>query len=317
MNISKKCCHQNHLQYKLTPKISFCPTCSSLIFLSVGNDEQIIQKKAISIIKPENYSYSKEILSFDSFQGEKNNRNCYSFINKKEFLKYRKPIIKNMKKIISHFNLSIQTYFLSIEYFDYISSFMASFNNETILQISNICIILATKFNENSQKVFEILPFLKNNDSKIFVIDEIYILNLLNYELKKYTVFDLLTDILNFGFVFGDENFNEKKFEWIHGELINILYIFSENNSFINFTPKQIAISIIGLARELLELEPFSERIIEIFNLKGNFNFGLKNIKKFFKINDSPEIEKNQELMDNVKQYNKNIFIRMNKSIIE
>ena len=315
MNISKKCSHPNHI--KLTLKSSFCPTCFSLLFHSIDNKGQDRQILLISSMKTQNYNYLKEVLSLNSFQGEEKNRICYSFINKKEYLKHRKSIIKNMKKVISHFKLSNQTYFLSIEYFDCISSIMTSFNNDTLCQISTFCIILAAKFNEVASKTFEILSFLKKNLPKNFLIDEIYTLKLLNYDLKKYTAFDILSDILNCGFVFDDENFNPKKFEYMHNELIKILYIFSENNSFIDLTPKQIAIGIIGLGRELLKLEPFNERIIEIYNLEENFIFGFETIKKFFKVNNSTKIEKNKELIDNAKSYNQNIYVRTSKNILE
>ena len=74
-----------------------------------------------------------------------------------------------------------------------------------------LCIILASKFNENAEKSLEVQTILKANISKNYLADEIYVLKLLNYKLNIHTSYDLLQDILKYGFIFEGDNFNYRK----------------------------------------------------------------------------------------------------------
>ena len=298
--------HRKHSKFKINNNLFYCEDCSSFIFHS-KTDQKPNNSKAILIARSSNYDKTSNFLKtplFTCLFKEKfNNCSFSSFLNKKSYLKYRKIQIKNMKLICTNFNLSQKTYYLSIQYLDKICSDMSSFNKETLQQISLFCIILASKFNETAPKSLKVQSELKNKASENYKSDEIYVLKLLDYELNQNTVYDLLSEMLNCGLVFEDEICDYKKLDEVYSMILKILYIFTENSSYLDLTYYQIAISIIGFVRELLGLEPFSKRIIELFfndpeNVSEEYlKVGLMKIKKRFRINEKVKSEKNKGII--------------------
>ena len=291
--------HRKHSKCNINNAVFYCEDCSSFILHS-KTEEKLNNSKAFLIARSSNYINSNHLPKkpfFTCLFQEKINNcySCYPFLNKKCYLKYRKSQIKNMKLICTNFKLSPKTYYLSIHYLDKICSDMNLFNKETLLQISTFCIILASKFNETAPKSLEVQSSLKNQASKNYKVDEIYILKLLDYDLNQCTAYDILSEMLNCGLVFEDENIDYKKLDEVYFMILKILYIFTENNSFLDFDYYQIAISIIGFIRDLLGLEPFSKRILELFfngpeNIRDEYlKAGLMKIKKIFRINEKVE----------------------------
>ena len=282
--ISKFCNHKKN-QYNtllLFNSIKYCLICSKFIFKNISSYEY-----SQKVIIPSNFNINKEYSQSLQLL-ENNNDQKNIFINKKDYLKLRSSIIKNMKGICSYFSLSFKTYFLSVEYLDRICSQTSSFNENILFQVSLFCIILASKFAENNLKALEVQSKLKEKVSKNFLVDEIYILKLLNYNLNLYTSYDILIDIMSFGFIFENEDFNYNILNILYSNIPKILYTFSQSNSYIDMTAKQVAISIIGFSRELINLNPFNENIRKIFKIDSKnenvYILGLKIIKKKIKI---------------------------------
>ena len=263
--------------------ISYCIKCNSFIFENISTFESTIK-----VIKPNNYEIKEE--NIQNLQWLAKDYKPDEFLgNKRDYLKIRSKLIKNIKKICSFFSLSLKTYFASIAYLDKICFKLCLFNESTLVQISLFCIILATKFFEKKEKAFEVQNYLKKNISKNYKFDEIYALQLLNYDLNVYTSYDILMDILYLGFVFENEEFkNYNRLNVLYNNIPKILYIFTESNSYINMTSKQIAICMVGFFRDLLGLTPFSENIRKIFMINNNnenaYVSGLNIIKKRIKI---------------------------------
>ena len=282
--ISKCCSHYKNRNniLKLFNSISYCMICSCFIFQNISSLE--LSSKTI---KPNSFEINKDYNPSFGWLNKDSTKNN-SFVNKKEYLKLRPSIIKNMKKVCSYFSLSLKTYFLSVEYFDKINSNTSSYNESTLYQISLFCIILASKFIENSAKALEVQSTLKDKVSKNYLIDEVFVLKLLDYDLNIYTSYDIFMDILYCGFIFENEDINYKQINLIYYNIQKILYTFSESNSYIDMTPKQIAISMMAFSRELMNLHPFTSNIQKIFMInKKNENLyiqGLKIIKKKIKI---------------------------------
>ena len=273
-----KHCHSNAL-FQIFNSLYYCMICSSFIITNSASHE--IKIKAI---KPNNFIQS-EIVPCPLWSSEEKNE-INSFINKKEYLKQRPSIIKYIKDIYIHFSLSLKTYFLSVAYLDNICTKVSSFNINYLLHMTILCIILAAKFNENAEKALEVQTILKTNISKNYLADEIYVLKLLNYKLNIHTSYDLLQDILKYGFIFEGENFNYRRLDSIYSIPVKTLYIFSEINSFIDMSLKQSVLIVIGFARELFGLIPFNDNIKKIFSIKNEkfYNSGVKIIKKKIKI---------------------------------
>ena len=285
-----KHCHTNGL-FHIFNSIYYCVLCSSFIIINSSSESQL------KTIKPENFAQNSEILPCPLWTSEEKTDST-SFLNKKGYIKERSPIIKYMKDICTLFALSLKTYFLSVAYVDKISSKISSFNQSYLVHISLLCIILAAKFNEQGYKALQLKNSLTQNISKNYSIDEIYVLQLLNYKLNMHTSYDMILDIKKYGFIFEGENFNYRKINYIFSIPEKILYIFSEINSYLDMTEKQTAVCIIGFARELLGLMPFNENIKKIFCINSKnekiYNSGLKIIKKKIKIECGPKKEKNE-----------------------
>ena len=275
-----KCQHEKSAKSKIYSDLILCFDCSSAIFIDENNNE-------IPSIKPSRYEVRQETAT-PIFLSIPDNQAPKTFRNKPAFLKFRNAMVKKMKEFCSNFNLSKKTFFLSLDYFDRICSKMASFEMEDLLQIFQFCIILATKFQESQIKYMEVKSSLGpiNNYSK----DELYLLQLLDYDLLVYTSYDILMDIMHTGFLFKGEKFSYKKMNLIYGKMENMLYFYSETKNYIEMTNKEIALSIIGLVRETLGLIAYNNILKSLFmneytNIQSYYS-SLNKLRKFFKIKD-------------------------------
>ena len=152
----EKCIHQKTDRLQLTSNFSLCFHCSSGIINNGAQNE-------VSTVKPRKYSVILEN-SIPIFLSIYDTHNSYSFLNKADYMSIRIIFIKQMKIFCNNFNLNIKTYFLSVDYFDRICAKLKTFEVEALKQISLFCIVLASKFQENSQKWREIQKYL-NIDS--------------------------------------------------------------------------------------------------------------------------------------------------------
>ena len=297
--IVRGCCHikNNNNIINIFNSISYCIICSTFIIKNISSFEF-----SSKVIKPTNLKFNKESPPNLNWLTKESRSHKFFNNNKKDYLKFRGPIIRSIKKICSDFCLSLKTYFSSVEYLDIICSKSSGYNKNTLIQLSLFCIILATKFFENENKAFEVQSVLKQNVSKNYTFDEIYVLQLLNYDLNIQTPYDMLTDILYYGFVFEYENFSPNNLEVLYNNLLKMLYIFSESNSYIKITHKQIVIGMMGFCRELLNLNPFSEEIQNIFLVSKNDVYGLDVIKKRIKIENKRETDNSKTNKNNENQ---------------
>ena len=251
-NVPKpKCLHFQKDVCELNPTTSYCYHCSSLLIKT--ETENII-----TTVKPNKFYTSQDTTPlFISLIDE---HRAHIFRNKTDYIKVRAKIIKDMKIFCNFCNFSKKTFFLSLDYFDRICSSMISFNLNALKQISQFCILLSAKYQENGEKSFEVQKKIFEKISNNFQKDELYLLKLLDYDLNVFTAYDILIDIMNCGFLFEDENFSTKKVNIIYSKIENMLYLFSESKFYIDMTPKEIALSIIGFIRESLGLESFTEK---------------------------------------------------------
>ena len=276
-----KCQHTKKAITEINSRLSLCFDCSSIIFKNESGQE-------ISTIKPTKYSVIQES-AIPIFLTISDNHTPYSFNNKEGYLKVRNSFVKYMKTFCNDFKLSKKTFFLSLDYFDKICSKMYSFNKNDLFQISQFCIILASKFQETQLKTLEIKSYLNltNHYSK----DELYLLQLLDYDLLIHTTYDILMDIMHTGFLFMNEKFSLKKMNLIYGKMENMLYFFTETKLYIEMTHKEIALSLIGLIRETLGLPAYNDILKFIFMFDYNdihcYYRCLKRFGKFFTIKNN------------------------------
>lgn len=307
---AQKCCwHQLSSRFKVSEYISLCFNCSSLIIKDQSKNE-------ISTIKPPQYSVIQEnaIPIFLSIPV----RNPYTFLNKREYLNIRTLIVKQMKSFCTNLKLSKKTFFLALDYLDHICSKMVSYKTSDLTQISQFCILLATKFQENREKGMEVKNYVgaaQNN----FVKDELFLAQLLDYDLHVFTSYDVLMDILHCGFLFNGEQFSINKMKIIYEKIESMIYMLSESKYYLDMSNKDIAVVIIGLIREILGLEAYSNIIKYIFindhKSIQNHLYYLKKIKRCFIIKENNNRSCNNSI-ENINNSNvvRNSLIKENEN---
>ena len=279
--------HQKQYLLEIFQRISYCSKCSNIILTDKSG-------KKITTIQPLKYLIREEE-SLPIFLHKSDSNEKYNYLNGKAYNKIRANFVKQMKANCKKLNLNLKTYFSALDYFDRICSIFTSFESETLIEISNICIILSAKLNENMAKAREAKFALYGNSNKNYMKDELYLVQILKYDLVKITSYDILKDILVCGFIFSDEEFQVKKMNSIYEKIENMLYLFSESKHWIYMSPKEIAMGIVGWARNYLGLVPFSKNIqivfLNEFNDIYNYIKCLKNMKKCFKIKNNKNVE--------------------------
>ena len=230
---------------------------------------------------------------------KRDTKKIYNFSNDKEYNKIRRDFVKIMKQNCKLLELNLKTFFTALDYFDQICSIFVSFDITSLKQISDLCIILSAKLNENISTAMKVKCALDGSSNKNYVKDELYLLKILKYDLVRITSYDILRDILTCGFIFDDEIFQEKKMNSIYDKMENMLYLFSESKYWIYMSPKEIAMGIVGWARNFLGLVPFSKNIQTVFlnefNNIHNYIKCFNRIKKCFKIKQNKNFDENNK----------------------
>ena len=299
------CSHESKYLNEMNQNFVICFNCSSIIHTNESG-------KKIFPVKPRKYNVSQETAT-PIFLSMKDNHRPHQFINAESYLKIRTKIVKKMKVFAQSFNLSKKTFFLSLEYFDRICSRASKFNYTDFLQIALICVVLAAKFQDDHQNAFN--AKLSLGASNNYTKDELYVLQLLNYDLYAITSYDIVMDIMHTGFMYSDENFSLNKMYVIYQKVEKMLYFFTEKKYYIDMTPIEIALSVIGFIREALGLVAYNNIIRQLFMTQVNeltiYSYCLSLFKKCFQIQEEANhmnLNNNKSINDTLTN-NNNSFI--------
>ena len=283
--------HEKEYLFEISQTTSYCSNCSTVIISDKSG-------KTISTIKPKKCNYHQEF-PLPTYFYKRDTKKIYNFSNDKEYNKIRRDFVKIMKQNCKLLELNLKTFFTALDYFDQICSIFVSFDMTSLKQISDLCIILSAKLNENISTAMKVKCALDGSSNKNYVKDELYLLKILKYDLVRITSYDILRDILTCGFIFDDEIFQEKKMNSIYDKMENMLYLFSESKYWIYMSPKEIAMGIVGWARNFLGLVPFSKNIQTVFlnefNNIHNYIKCFNRIKKCFKIKQNKNFDENNK----------------------
>ena len=283
--------HEKEYLFEISQTTSYCSNCSTVIISDKSG-------KTISTIKPKKCNYHQEF-PLPTYFYKRDTKKIYNFSNDKEYNKIRGDFVKIMKHNCKLLELNLKTFFTALDYFDQICSIFVSFDITSLKQISDLCIILSAKLNENISTAMKVKCALDGSSNKNYVKDELYLLKILKYDLVRITSYDILRDILTCGFIFDDEIFQEKKMNSIYDKMENMLYLFSESKYWIYMSPKEIAMGIVGWARNFLGLVPFSKNIQTVFlnefNSIHNYIKCFNRIKKCFKIKQNKNFDENNK----------------------
>ena len=246
-----------------------------------------------------------------------------NYINVKYVFEKRKNYIKKIKDFIKKYKFKNSSFYLSIFLMDYIFLKKQNFHylrNEEIILGS---LFLSIKFNE---KLIEI-PNLKEISNNIFLNNcysieklrkiEIKCLQILNYEIIYYTIYDYLNLFFN---LFHNEDLKKESFQILEKLIINsndyiffkscslsivILIYVSEKLNLIKKYNFNNLINDINLAKEvIIQIKNFIGKTIEKKEEKVNLlnKKGLKKIINKFK-NNSQSPLKNQIIKNKKKKF--------------
>ena len=291
-----QCKHEPKNLFKTKSNYFYCYGCSSIIYLNESG-------KLILPAKPQKYNVMQETVK-PIFMSVEDTHCPYRFYNKESYLEIRTKIVKKMKLFAQKFNLSKKTFFVALDYFDRLCSKLAQFNF-AVVQIAEFCVVLASKFQDDSK--YAITAKLSLGYSKNYAKDELYILQLLNYELYSITSYDILMDIMNVGIFFNNEKFSRNKMNIIYGKIEKMLYFFSETKYFIEMTPMEIALSVVGFVRETLGLTAYNNIIKDIYMPRDDvkrYLICLSKFRKCFKILDNNSHNRDVNTKSNIKKSN-------------
>ena len=288
--------HKKQYRLEISPTLSLCSNCSCAIITQKSNEN-------ISTIKPLKYHVQDDIF-YPCFLLRSGKDKIYKYSNEKAYNNIRRDFVKKMKTYCKKLNLNLKTFFSALDYFDHVCSSLSNFELNILNQLSDLCLILSAKLNENINKAIEVKQYLSGSSKQNFLSDELFLLKkLLNYDLIKITSYDILIDILKCGFIFNDEEFPEKKLNSVYDKIKDMLYLFSESKNWISMSPKEIAMGIIGWARDFLGLVPFSKNIRTLFlnDVEDIHNYlkCLNKIKKCFKIKETKVDNNNNNIHNN------------------
>lgn len=262
---------------------------------------------------------SYEIRSSDSEKTNNENDYLYSF---NIFYKNRNEIIYIIKKLCNKYNTSKNCFYLTMALID---DFFKNNNEKHITKyqmdlIINGIFILAYKFIEKdsdyyiSYKSFKTFFYKekKHIKAKNLKIAEVQCLQILEYNLNKFTIFNFFELVLSSGIVLEKEIFNFNIISKIYNECFDLLeFCFEENNLMIEYPISQIVFSIIYLVRKqnnlLYNIEKDFHKLYDI-ELKKYLNC-IKYISSIY--------YKNEKITNNkfiLKDDRKNVFINDKKN---
>lgn len=134
--------------------------------------------------------------------------------------------------------------------------------------------IFLAKFNETYIPLItsliesqEVVP-KQNITLKKFILHEAYILHILSYKLNYDTVNNFLESLLSRGIVLSNEN--TANIEQIYRYCELILEVFITETKYLNFSLFEIAICIVGLAREIGSLKRFPKIFADYYKIEIN-----------------------------------------------
>ena len=122
-------------------------------------------------------------------------------------------------------------------------------------------------------------------------------------------------DIIHTGFLYNNEDFSVNKMNVIYGKIEKMLYFFSEKKYYIEMTPIEIALAVIGFVREALGLIPYNSILQQIFMTQIEdfklYSDCLFLFKKCFQIQEETNHNNNVNISNNLINENNNNLMNL------
>lgn len=272
----------------------------------------------------------------------------YKFMKLKEFdfndktleryLRRRKSLLSFIQKITLQQKFGDSTFYLTLFYLDHFLSrhITKGADKKELYYIALGFLVIAAKFGESnifepefSELVEDVQEFTNITlDREILEKYEYLCIGFLKFDMMNYSAYDwLMTFMLN-GFIFKEEINENKSSKKVINEIYNhctkLLAMVTGNKLFVTYTPAQIALSILKLARKDLYKEDSSSKdkkssaqsnlsgdeifsfILKLYGYKhSDYKRCYKDIKELLKVPESPKKQKPKK-MNTLSLSNKN-----------
>ena len=234
----------SYIQSTANPIAFYCKVCGSFSFLNTSSIKPSTFKVPVHIDPLSTFSL---VLSLERPPPKA------SII----YTKFRINGINMIKYLSTTFDLDEKIYHSSIYLMDML--YIDKKFTDDIPTIAISCVILIVKFNENFDKAMSIQNSIinmsnrHNEDNNFYKRMEMRILAAIDYNLSFYTADDILSLLLYNGVVFDDED--KSKIEKIYLTSLLQLNGLIEKSFFVNFSPLQMAFSVVFLIRSVFGME--------------------------------------------------------------
>ena len=329
-------------------KHSYCQKCRSIMlkdsngrinFTIKENSKQIIDPtNPIDIIKLMNDKTKQYYPYLDNLEK--------TYESNKFYLINRKMIIFHLQKMMRIFNYNDIVFYQSLFFMDYVFSRQIEkelSENEIIYNLIGY-FLFSTKFKEcgiGETSIENFVKIKKNTllSKKQIAFYEVSCLKSINYNIFNYSAYDWIKQLISVGIVFDCEVDSKNSIIFINGHRYSIIKLINRfalklllnltlKNNFLQFSPKNIAFSIIQIAREnfldpnLINQNLFN-RLINVYGVNfQDYKVCYEQIKiQILNQNiqgEKNEPEKNNKENDNAKNLKgyikeNNFIINMNK----
>jgi hypothetical protein len=205
----------------------------------------------------------------------------YNNDSHREYLERRKVIMKSLKKLFGKFEFKESVFFLAVNYLDAILLSSPNFNYDVAIYSS---FVLASKVFLTSGKFYESDPKLPKMKQIAYSIEgdfsekdiktsEIICLKLLDYKLDRTTSYDLLESFLKNGIVFENEVnvVSCQNMKEMNDLAFSILKNFVYDTRYLDFTPLQVAASVVSYVRKKFQLKSWNRLLEKIYSIKQDY----------------------------------------------
>lgn len=273
-DLNLNCKHKQLIKNNKSEKMNFCKKCGCILLINFKEQEKIKEVQSYSITNTKNIK-SLDISPIDtidriniSLNYEKTRKRLYN----KVFLSQRTDMISSLKSYINENNFSSRSFFLGVFIIDHIFSSHPFENFLSNLKIDLFIIgvfLVSVKFIDDDAYPPTLDSFPnKSNPALFYQLSEVrkyeyIILKLMDFKLDFFTSYYLTETMLSHGVVFSSElirdDINEVKtiketIKNISRIALDINKMFVYNHEFINYSPIEIAVSCIIMAKELRKI---------------------------------------------------------------
>ena len=224
---SSKFLHQKQYRLEISQTLSLCSNCSCAIITQKPNEN-------ISTIKPLKYQVHDDIF-YPCFLLRSCNDKIYKYSNEKTYNNIRRDFVKKMKTYCKKLKLNLKTFFSALEYFDRICSSLSNFELNILNQLSDLCLILSSKLNENINKAIEVKQYLSGSSKKNYLSDELFLLK--GTRPKKSRAHPTIPIAISFGDIVIQFLLSENKYNMSSILSYTELSFFSGKSSSLNIKP--------------------------------------------------------------------------------